>query len=443
MQSRTSLKQRLLASALAAIAVVWIAAVAFTYFDAREEFDEVLDAYLAQAATLLVTQATHELDEIETEHAPLLHKYSRRVAFQVWEDGRQLRLHSVNAPAQPLASSDRGFSDSLIDGQRWRVFSTWDSSGKFLIHVAERTDVRDELARDIAGNLLKPMLFALPLLAFLLWVAVARGLRPLVRLTGEVERREPDNLAPLDAGTVPREVVPLIERLNGLFVRIDASLQKERRFTADAAHELRTPVAGIKAQAQVARAASSEAERLHALDSAILGCDRAAHLIDQLLTLARLDTLGDGAAEPCPLRAIAAEVIAAIAPAALDKGVRLELAEGEEVAVRGNPELLRILLRNLLDNAVRHTPSGTSVRIDIGHEQGAGYLSVSDDGPGIPEQDRARVSERFYRPLGTQASGSGLGLSIVKRIAEIHAATLRIAPLSAGRGLRVTVAFKS
>lgn len=443
MQNRASLKQRLLASALAAIAVVWIAAVAFTYYDAREEFDEVLDAYLAQAATLLVTQTTHELDEIETEHAPLLHKYSRRVAFQVWEDGRQLRLHSVNAPAQPLASRDRGFSDSLIDGQRWRVFSTWDSSGKFLIHVAERTDVRDELARDIAGNLLKPMLFALPLLAFLLWVAVARGLRPLVRLTSEVERRAPDNLAPLDAGTAPREVVPLIERLNGLFVRIDASLQKERRFTADAAHELRTPVAGIKAQAQVARAASSEAERLHALDSAILGCDRAAHLIDQLLTLARLDTLRDGAAESCPLRAIAVEVIAAIAPAALGKGVRLELAEGEEVAVRGNPELLRILLRNLIDNAVRHTPPGTSVRIDIGHEQGAGYLSVSDDGPGIPEQERARVSERFYRPLGTQASGSGLGLSIVKRIAEIHAATLRIAPLNAERGLRVTVAFGS
>lgn len=443
MQNRASLKQRLLASALAAIAVVWIAAVAFTYYDAREEFDEVLDAYLAQAATLLVTQTTHELDEIETEHVPLLHKYSRRVAFQVWEDGRQLRLHSVNAPAQPLASRDRGFSDSLIDGQRWRVFSTWDSSGKFLIHVAERTDVRDELARDIAGNLLKPMLFALPLLAFLLWVAVARGLRPLVRLTSEVERRAPDNLAPLDAGTAPREVVPLIERLNGLFVRIDASLQKERRFTADAAHELRTPVAAIKAQAQVARAASSEAERLHALDSAILGCDRAAHLIDQLLTLARLDTLGDGAAESCPLRAIAAGVIAAIAPAALGKGVRLELAEGEDVAVRGNPELLRILLRNLIDNAVRHTPPGTSVRIDIGHEQGAGYLSVSDDGPGIPEQERARVSERFYRPLGTQASGSGLGLSIVKRIAEIHAATLRIAPLSAGRGLRVTVAFGS
>lgn len=441
MQRHVSLKQRLLASVLAAIVMVWIAATTFTYFDARKEFDEVLDAYLAQSATLLVIQATHELDEIETEHAPLLHKYSRRVAFQVWEDGNQLRLHSVNAPAQPFSSRDQGFSDSLIEGQHWRVFSTWDSSGKFLIHVAERTNVRDKLARDIAVNLLKPMLLALPLLAIMLWVAVARGLRPLVKLTRAVEKREPDNLAPLDSGTAPREVVPLIERLNRLFVRIDASLQNERRFTADAAHELRTPVASIKAQAQVARAASGEAERLHALDNAILGCDRAAHLIDQLLTLARLDTLGGEAAEQCPLRAIAASVIAAIAPTALGKGVQLELADGEEVIVRGNSELLRILMRNLIDNAVRHTPAGTSVRINTGHEQGACYLSVSDNGPGIPEQEHDKVFERFYRPLGTQASGSGLGLSIVKRIAEIHAATLHIAPQSDGRGLRVTVVF--
>lgn len=429
--------------ALTTVVVVWIVAAAFTYYDAREEFDEILDAHLAQSATLLVVRTPQDLDEIETEHAPLLHKYSRRVAFQVWEEGRVLRLHSANAPVQPLTDREQGFSDSVIDGDRWRVFSTWDDSGKNLIHVAERAEVRDELARGIAGNLLKPLLFSLPLLAVLLWVAVARGLRPLVKLTSEVEQREPDSLAPLDAGAAPREVMPLIERLNRLFVRIDASLQKERRFTADAAHELRTPVAAIKAQAQVARAAVNEAERAHALDNAILGCDRAAHLIDQLLTLARIDTLGDEVTEPCQLRGIAAEVIAAIAPAALGQGVRLELTEGDEVVVRGNPVLLRILLRNLIDNAVRHTPPGTSVWINVANEQGLGSLSVSDNGPGIPEPERARVAERFYRPLGTRASGSGLGLSIVKRIAEIHAASLQIAPQNDGKGLRVTVIFKS
>ena len=442
MWQRASLKQRLLALVLAAITLVWLGAAAFTYLDAREEFDEVLDAHLAQAASLLVVQASHDLDELETEHAPLLHKYARRVAFQIWDRERQLRLHSANAPQQPLANRERGFSDNVIDGHRWRVFSTRDESGEYLIHVAERTEVRDELARDIAGNLLRPLWFSLPLLALLLWIAVLRGLRPLDRLAREVEQREPDNLAALNATSAPREVVPLIERLNRLFSRIDASMQKERRFTADAAHELRTPVAAIKAQAQVARAATAEAERIHALDNAILGCDRAAHLIEQLLTLARVDTLDRGVAEPCQLRDIAAETIAALAPAALEKGVRLELLAGNNVEVRGNPGLLRVLLRNLLDNAVKHTPPGTSVQVGITQEPGAACLSVSDNGPGIPEQERDKVLERFYRPLGTQASGSGLGLSIVKRIAEVHDASLQMAPTNEGRGLRVTVVFR-
>jgi two-component system sensor histidine kinase QseC len=443
MPRRTSLKQRLLALVLAAIALVWLGASAFTYYDAREEFDEVLDGHLAQTASLLVVQASHDLDELETEHAPLLHKYARRVAFQVWEHGRQLRLHSANAPQQPLADREQGFSDTRIDGKRWRVFSTWDESGEYLIHVAERADVREELARDIAGNLLRPLGFSLPLLALLLWVAVLRGLRPLDRLAREVERREPDNLAALDASDAPREVLPLIGRLNRLFARIDDSMQKERRFTADAAHELRTPVAAIKAQAQVARAATAEAERIHALDNAILGCDRAAHLIDQLLTLARVDTLDSGLAEPCRLGEIAAETMAALAPAALEKGVRFELLADDAAEIPGNPELLRVLLRNLLDNSVRHTLPGTSVRVSIAREPGAVNLSVSDDGPGIPEQECDKVLERFYRPLGTQASGSGLGLSIVRRIAEVHGATLQMQPGSAGRGLRVTVSFKS
>jgi two-component system sensor histidine kinase QseC len=442
MWQRASLKQRLLVLVLTAIALVWLVAAAFTYRDAREEFDEVLDGHLAQAAALLLVQTSHDLDELETEHAPLLHKYARRVAFQIWDKEQRLRLHSANAPQQALSRQERGFSDSTIDGQRWRVFSTRDESGAYLIQVAERSDVRDELAQDIAGNLLRPLLYSLPLLAILLWVAVARGLKPLVALTRAVEQRAPENLAALDASAAPREVKPLIERLNRLFTRIAASMQKERRFTADAAHELRTPVAAIKAQAQVARAAGTEAERSHALDNAILGCDRATHLIEQLLTLARVDTLERGVTEQCQLGKIAAEVIAVLAPAALDKGIRLELQADDDAAVRGNPELLRVLLRNLLDNSIRHSPPGTAVQVRITHDAGSSSLAVSDNGPGIAAEEHDKVLQRFYRPVGTQADGSGLGLSIVKRIAEVHDAALLIGPGQAGRGLLVTLSFR-
>jgi len=237
-------------------------------------------------------------------------------------------------------------------------------------------------------------------------------------------------------------VKPLVDRLNRLFIRIDASLQKERRFTADAAHELRTPIAAIKAQAQVARASSTAVGRNHALDNAILGCDRASRLITQLLTLAQVDTLDNRVLEPCRIRDIAAEVIAALAPAAVEKGVQLELLADAAATAHGNPELLRVLLRNLLDNAIQHTPGGTSVQVNISHEPGTTCLSVSDNGPGIAEEERNRVLERFYRTLGTQASGSGLGLSIVKRIAEVHNATLQILTMSEGSGLMVKVCFK-
>ena len=442
MWRRDSLKRRLLVLALGAITLVWLGAAAFTYHDAREEFDEMLDAHLAQEAGLLVAQATHEIDELETEHVPLLHKYARSVTFQVWENGSQLRLHSANAPQQALTNIERGFSNNTIDGVRWRVFSTWDESGDFLIHVAERTEVRDELASGIAGNLLKPLGFSLPLLALLLWFAVMRALRPLEKLTGEVEQRKPDNLAALDASSAPHEVVPLIEQLNRLFERIDASMEKERRFTADAAHELRTPMAAIKAQAQVARGATADAERVHALDNAIIGCDRASHLIDQMLTLARVDTLDSQITEQCKLKDIATDVIAALAPAALEKRVQLELLDGGDAIVRGNAGLLRVLLRNLLDNSIKHTAQGTTVQVSIDSSPETVCLSVSDNGPGIAEEERDKVIERFYRPLGTSASGSGLGLSIVKRIVEIHDATLQMEQAGNGQGLQVTVCFR-
>lgn len=439
--SGASLKKRLLLPILGIIATVWIVSAILTYVDARRELDEVLDAHLAQAASMLDAQAPHELYEVDTEHTRPLHKYSRQVAFQIWEyANKKLTLHSINAPDEPLAPFEPGFVTRKIDGHPWRVFTAWDSDNDHLIQIAERADRREHLAREIAGHLLLPLLFALPVLALLLWLAISKALRPLANLAGEVERRAPDTLTPLETNSTLAEVAPLIERLNALFARIQASLDNERRFTADAAHELRTPIAAIKAQAQVARGANAAPDRTRALDNAIAGCDRATHLIEQLLTLARLDAAKQPIMEPCDLQLLAAETIAELAPAALEKQVHLELADGPAAEIAGQPALLRVLLRNLLDNATRHTPPGTVVTAQTFQEGRRIGLRIADTGPGVDEETLARLSERFYRPLGTTASGSGLGLSIARRIAELHRAEFRLAS-PPSKGLRIDIIF--
>jgi two-component system sensor histidine kinase QseC len=287
---------------------------------------------------------------------------------------------------------------------------------------------------------LRPLLLALPALGVLLWLAIRGGLRPLLALRGEVAQRAPDNLVPIDGGHAPREVLPLIDQLNRLFQRIRQSLERERRFTADAAHELRTPVAAVKAQAQVARIAAGDDARNHALDQVVSGADRAGRLVDQLLTLARLDAVDAGRLAPHSLRPLAAQVLAEVAPDAVGRGVQVELADGPDARVRCEPGLVAVLLRNLLDNAVKH--AGTRrVRVAVEVSKERVVLSVSDEGSGILPHEREKVLQRFYRLQPAGEGGSGLGLSIVARIAELHGAKLTLGAGEGGKGLRVEVSF--
>lgn len=438
-----SLKQRLLLLVLSTVCLVWLAAAVFTYWDAKQELEQVLDAHLAQASTLLVAQSTEELDDLEEEKAPLLHKYSRRVAFQIWEASDKLLFHSGNSPTTPLAGSKTGFSDIRIAGQDWRVFTSQaqgEHDHQLIIHVAERKDVREQLANSIIANLLTPLWFALPLLAILLWWAVATSLKPLVKLTQAVAQRKPDNLSAIALQT-PVEVQPLVERLNQLFSRTKALIENERRFTADAAHELRTPIAGIQAQVQVAQAALSAENREHALTQALQGCQRASHLIAQLLTLARLESNASTSFLSCDLQELAKQQISELAPSALEQGVQLELAEGEPVHIQGLATLLEVLLRNLLDNAIRYTGAGTEVVVTASYIDQQACLTICDTGPGLAPEEIAKITERFYRPADTTGTGSGLGLSIVKRIVELHAGSLQIKQGATGRGLCVSIYF--
>lgn len=438
-----SLKRRLLLTLLASITLAWLATAVFSYFDAVHELDELLDAHLAQAAALLVLQAGHEVEEIDTDHAPQLHKHAKRTAFQIWENGNILRLHSANLPDTRMSAEDEGFSDALIDGKSWRVFSAWDEERRYLVQVGERYEARDDIAVTIVKNLLLPLLVALPLLALLVWLNVARGLRPLARLGRQVAGRDAANLGALDTAETPAEVLPLVENLNRLFARVEALIGNERRFTADASHELRTPLAGLKIQAQVARAATDDAERARALDNVLAGCDRATHLVEQLLTLARLDPEESAsAAGTCDLQALAGAAVAELAAYALSKKVEIERVEGGAVPASGHAGLVGVLLRNLVDNAIRYSPEGGSVQVRASNEADAATLTVTDAGPGIPADERDKVGQRFYRVLGTEEYGSGLGLSIVKRIAERHGASVSLGEGDQGKGLSVVVRFR-
>ncbi len=291
---------------------------------------------------------------------------------------------------------------------------------------AEFEHEHEELIGEIAEHLAKPVLIAFPLLALLLVLAVTFALRPLRRLANEVETRAPERLEPIPREGAPREVRPLIDRLNRLFADIERALENERRFTADAAHELRTPLAALKAQAQVALGTAIDAERDHALRQIVAGCDRSAHLVEQMLTLARLDAPHGAARAEVDLRALAADVLADFAGEAIAKGSALSLEDGATTPVGGDPLLLAVALRNLVANALRHTPHGGRVSVSISRDADRALLVVADDGPGIPEAERDAVLQRFRRGSGATATGSGLGLSIVQRIAELHGGELRL-----------------
>ncbi len=437
-----SIRRQLLVVLLVSVAAIWNATGIVSYFDARHEVDELLDSHLAQLASLVLAEVRSEPDETDFKELPELHRYARRLAFQVWDRGSTPRMRTANAPAQRLSTDDDGFSDVTVAGERWRVFSEWDNTHRYLVQVGEHAGARDEVAARIALNMLLPLAIALPILGTLIWFGIARALNPLRMLSRQVEHRAPDNLAALNSGNAPVEVAPLATNLNRLFARVQASMENERRFTADAAHELRTPLAALRAQAQVARGATNGREREHALDNVIAGCDRATHLVEQLLTLARLEPASfEASSEICDLRAVARQAIADATPLALARNIEIELNEGPAVQVSGNWRLLGILLRNLLDNALRYSDAHTVVRVDAGERGGAPWITVADLGPGVAAEERSRLGQRFHRLVDSGAAGTGLGLSIVKRIAEIHGATVSFDETAAGKGLAVTLSF--
>jgi two-component system OmpR family sensor kinase len=430
-----SIRRDLLVGLLSALFLVGLAASAATYFAAHRQANEMFDYQLEQMALSLRDQAP------ETE-AELFPDFAHDFIIQMWGPGGAL-VYLSNQNVQ-LPRSGAGFDTVSVDGEDWRVYTM--SRGGKVIQVAAPSSLREDRAAAIALRILVPIVASIPLFALLIWWLVGRELRPLGEIARAIGARAPSSLEPLAEAGLPEEVRPMVTQLNGLLGRLGAAIESQKRFTADAAHELRSPLTALQLQIQLLERAASPDARRDALEQLKAGARRASRLVEQLLTMARLEPRVEPEATheqraTVDLDRLAASVAADFEPLAHAKGVELRLGRVEPARTDGQERALRTLAGNLVDNAIRYTPAGGSVTLDAWMDEGRPVMRIADTGPGIPAEERARVFDRFYRLPGSGAEGSGLGLAIVRQIAEAHGAAIELAGGEAGRGLRVTVRF--
>jgi len=427
-----SIRARLLMALLAVVIVTSLLAGLLTYRRVLAETSTLFDYQLRQMALSLRSQISMAPRlELPPDQA------DSDFVIQIW-DLYGTRVY-FSRPGLPLINATAlGYADVRAAGGSWRTYGLQTLDG--VIQIAQPLRVREAFARGAALRVVIPLLLLLPLLGAAIVGVVGTGLRPLRRVATEVQRRDVHSLTPLSTERLPREIAPLIDALNRLLLRLHAAFRAQRAFVADAAHELRSPLTAVRLELQLLDRAPDAAARNEARANLGAAVDRAIHLVEQLLTLARSDPReGAGEWSRIPLEQATAEGITDANALAVARRIDLGL-EAEPAAVQGDRDALRILVRNLVDNAVRYTPEGGQVRVST-HQRAAGAtLEVVDTGPGIPLSDRERAFDRFYRRSNAPEGGSGLGLAIVKAIADRHGAQIRLEDAPGG-GLKVTVAF--
>ena len=448
-----SLRKRLMLGIALLLTVLWLAAIAWFLVDVRGELRDVLDARLASSAHMvqgLLARGDLQVDPGRFASAAAdrhdLPQMPTRISCQLWTlDGQVLTYSDEAQPLTEEPDTD-GFSTQYVQGQLWRVYALTDPVNGIRIATAERQSLRTVLVRDVALAVSLPFLLALPGMGLLIWVGVGRGLKPLLNLRDTIRSRHANALEALPEQEVPSEVVPLVQALNALFARLSETIERERRFTGNAAHELRTPLAGIKTQLQIAQNADGETRR-HALAQANKGVDRMTRLVAQLLTLARVDALEPDGQPPetsgAALQQVLRDVGEELRPAADKAEVELEVSfaqvgELSDRWIRLPADMLHTALRNLLDNAINHSPSNGAVRLAVIGAGDAVNICVIDSGPGLDETRLSGVTRRFYR-ASDRGTGSGLGLSIVEAICERYGADLSLENRSDQSGLQVCI----
>jgi two-component system sensor histidine kinase QseC len=443
-----TLRRRLLLLLLAAAPLLWLLTLALTVLIGRREVNELFDTQQVRLAQQVLVMLPNDPAQLAGSSArlPLFagshgEAELREMAIAVSSrDGRLLMTdrEGVQLPRQ----TDPGFADISIDGQAWRVYTLASSDGQWRVAVGQTVGERDEVMWDLLATQALPGMLALPaLLAAIAW-AVKRALRPLEALRADLQGRSASTLQPIDVGSAPGELQPLLASMNALLARVESALEHERRLTADAAHELRTPLAALRAQWEAAQLTADPALRSQAQQQIGAGIERLTHLVHQLLQLARAegtDAVQVAAMSPINWTRVVQSALSDCLPLLDATGSDVEVewpAHGiSPLPLNGSEPLMTTLLRNLLDNALRYGPRRSTVRLRFG----ADSLSIEDQGPGLSEAALRRLGDRFYRPPGQDSPGSGLGVSIVQRIADLHHLSIQVAnrPASEGGGLRV------
>ncbi|MGR1196702.1 ATP-binding protein [Aeromonas hydrophila] len=469
-----SIRRFLLSGILALVSASLAISALIGYLEANHEMEELFDARLAQSSRItnqLLSRYLEQNGELpangtvyqdweqhnpdqwqkdtsfnlrgeDRELTPFGHEFERNLYFQLLGEQGHILLRSPSAPSQPLGALAPGFNNVTKDNHEWRTFTLYNQDEHTWLIVAERDDERSELASKMATLAMLPLLITLPFLLGLLWWLISRGLAPLRQLAQAIGERHPANLSPLTLKIRAQELTPLTNEINRLMHALADTIEREKQFTNEAAHELRTPLAVLRIHSENALAAEDAESRQHSLQKMLLALDRSDRLLRQLLTQARIDNQQGLELTELNLNQLLQGTLATLAPIALKKDQQLSLEGTEQLTVMGQATLLELMFSNLIDNALRYTQAQGEIAVEARQEGHRVRVDIRDNGPGIPTAALSRLCERFFRVNPQQGDGVGLGMAIVSRIAQLHGADLDIHNRPEG-GLEVSVLLPS